>query len=252
MKQETAIRCKILFLLAALLMVQSCGKQNHKPVSDGFLFDVDGCRIYGSFLPPVEPDKYCFILLHGLGSSHREWEYFCNCLKSRKFGYLAIDERGHGKSVYDAGGNAVDYRKFKLYDWQKLIADMRLAVKYLNRHGIRDENIIIVGASIGANISINYCAWDNRINCAVLLSPGQEYAGIKINKAIYEYGSRRLVIAASPLDPYAYMSMKMIASKLPAKKDLYVIEGEGDSHGAKLLNEKKIKELFEILGEPGT
>jgi len=228
-------KLKLLFFLA---FAAGCAV---KPavISGGFLFDVDGCSIYGSFTPPVKPGGSCFILLHGLGSSQDEWDNFCKALKAKGYGCLSYDARGHGKSSADKKGNPVDYRYF-INEWRRMVTDLGAAVKFLGKNNTDRANIIIVGASLGANVALNYCAEDSSITQLVLLSPGIEYAGIRTPEVISRYAGR-LIISASPEDRYAYRSGKILGRN---SSKAFFIEGDGALHGANILKEEKIKELL--------
>lgn len=220
-----------------------------KPVAvkDGFLFNTDGCSINGSFLPPSKTDGYCFVLLHGLGSDHHEWKKFSEALETAGWGHLAYDARGHGGSTADKDGNPVSYRYF-INEWSKMAADLGNAVKFLKRNRIDEGRIIIVGASLGANVALNYCAGNPAIPLLVLLSPGIQYASVRTPEVMEEYGDRGLIISASPQDAYAYRSSKMLMNRVKGKDKALFIDGEGSLHGAGILNAEKIKLLINHIG----
>ena len=241
----TAGKTAFIFFTCCLLITACAVKP--ADVEDGFLFDADGCRINGSFLPPSKPDGYCFILLHGLGSDHKEWKEFSRTLEAAGWGYLAYDARGHGGSSADKKGNPVSYRYF-INEWSKMVPDLGLAVKFLKRNRISDRRIIVVGASLGANVALSYCAGNPAIPILVMLSPGIEYATIRTPEAINEYGDRRLVISASPQDTYAYRSSKLLMNKVSNRNKTLFIEGEGALHGAGILTTEKIELLLRYLG----
>jgi dienelactone hydrolase len=90
------------------------------------------------------------------------------------FHTLAIDLRGHGQS---AGG---DYQSFSDEQHQKAIFDVMAAVDYLRR---QDSNMQIgfIGASIGANLAMQYAA-ANPASFLVLLSPGLNYRGVETGR----------------------------------------------------------------------
>lgn len=235
---------KLLFFLALLCLaaVAACAV---KPaaIKDGFLFDVAGCRFYGSFTPPVKPGGSCFILLHGLGSNHNEWDGFRKALKAKGYGCLSYDARGHGKSSADKKGNPVNYRYF-INEWRGMAADLGAAVEFLEKNNTGRADIIIAGASLGANIALNYCAGEPSITQLVLLSPGIEYAGIRTPEVISRYAGR-LIISASPEDRYAYQSSKILEKAF--KGNGFFIEGDGAFHGAGILTVEKIKELLDCI-----
>ena len=56
---------------------------------------------------------------------------------------------------------------------------MESSLLYLEKQGIDLEKIGIIGASIGANLAIEYLFKKIFIKTAILLSPGLDYRGIK-------------------------------------------------------------------------
>ncbi|MDP3794570.1 MAG: hypothetical protein Q8R13_01415, partial [bacterium] len=52
------------------------------------------------------------------------------------------------------------------------------AVEWLVRRGSLRESVALAGASIGANLALQYLAQDARHRAAILLSPGLDYRGI--------------------------------------------------------------------------
>jgi pimeloyl-ACP methyl ester carboxylesterase len=251
-------KIKLIILFVFIITAAGCFR-NPEAVNDGYLFNVQGCRIYGSFIPPpnvllcktihggLPPQegkgKDCFILLHGLGSNHYEWQKLCDALTTRGYGYLAYDVRGHGKSIEDKDGNPVNYKYFT-NDWQKMTGDLGRGVKFLKSRGIREKNIIIIGASLGANIALNYYVAHPGISLPVLLSPGMEYARIEIGRAIENYGYKALIVMASPGDTYAWNSSVSIVHSVHGA---VFISGEGALHGANMLTDEKIKSLIDNI-----
>ena len=77
---------------------------------------------------------------------------------------IAIDLRGHGES--DKGPES--------------ILDLEIAVDYLVKNrGAKSDKISFIGASIGANLSLQYISEHSEFKTAILLSPGLNYRGIK-------------------------------------------------------------------------
>lgn len=237
---------KEIILIFCLFLSISC-RQKVTDISDDFLFNTpDGFRIYGTFSHPGS-GKYCFVLLHGLGSTSAEWNDFTKKLKSTGYGYLAYDARGHGKSIHKTDNSNISYKNFFRTDWEEMIDDLKSAVSFLKKKGIKPDRTIIAGASLGANITLNYVVNNPRIPLIILLSPGIEYAGISTDTAIKDYGERPIIIAASPHDRYAYVSCEKLISLIEDKSKVAFINGEAAQHGVQILIEDKIERLLELI-----
>ena len=89
---------------------------------------------------------------------------------------LAIDLRGHGESVeiQKVGGAKLklDYEKFSDAEHQASRLDVDAAMNFLKSKGFLEENIVLAGASIGANLTLDAMYRYHKISRGVLLSPG--------------------------------------------------------------------------------
>ncbi|MBI5787027.1 MAG: alpha/beta fold hydrolase [Candidatus Niyogibacteria bacterium] len=113
------------------------------------------------------------LLLHMMPAARSSWDDFAAKLYENGFGVLAIDLRGHGESE----GGPDGWRNFSDEDHQKSIEDVRAAVAFQATEG--HSKFFIAGASIGANLALEYLAESERVSAAVLLSAGLNYRGIQ-------------------------------------------------------------------------
>src|SRR5947209_13357686 len=86
--------------------------------------------------PASSPKNLPIVLLHGLASAARIWDFVAPLLAERGYTVTALDQRGHGESDKPDSG----------YDFATILADDNAAVQAL---GI--EHPIIVGHSWGAD-----------------------------------------------------------------------------------------------------
>src|SRR3989344_7841565 len=86
------------------------------------------------------------ILLHMLGKDRSSWEKVPEVLQHEGFAVLAIDLRGHGKSIKDNFG----FSTFGLSEFQHMVYVVEGAKRFIRKRGLTGD-ISIVGASIGAN-----------------------------------------------------------------------------------------------------
>ena len=158
----------------------------------------DGVLLVGEWTPP-KPGKPSVILLHGLGSVYQEWKPFDQTLISKGIGVLLYDQRGHNRSQKTTSGGTVNYETFYGQGldspWGKMIGDLGEAVQFLKKKGINPKSVGVGGASIGANIAFRYAAAHPEVPFCVVLSPGQDYQGIRTDDAYPSYGHRPLFAA---------------------------------------------------------
>lgn len=157
------------------------------------------------------------ILLHMSYSSRRAWLDFPRTLVGECYAVLAVDLRGHGET----GGE---------HDWVKARDDLQRVVDYLaNRPETQSEKIALVGASIGANLSLTTAAANPALPAVVLLSPGLDYFRISTLDALDLYGERPLLIFVSEEDTYAAESSQKLDSFALGEHELVLFQGAG--HG---------------------
>ena len=130
----------------------------------------DGLTIVGDYYPGT--GKSGVLLLHMMPADRTSWQQLAGQLQENGFHVLAIDLRGHGQSTGGPNG----YQAFSDAQHQQSIFDIESAVEFLRSKGI--EKIHMGGASIGANLALQYASQHQEIASAMLLSPGLDYHGI--------------------------------------------------------------------------
>lgn len=156
---------------------------------------------------PSSANTNAVILLHMLGHNRNDWNGFASTLsnKTNDYAVLSIDLRGHGESTTSQNGNTIlSFQSFTPDDFNKMIMDVKAAKQFLvTQKNINPNNVAIVGASIGANVALNYAAAsDPSIKVVVLLSPGLDYKGVTTSDAIKQY-KVPIYIATAWKDPIA-------------------------------------------------
>ncbi len=134
----------------------------------------DGLNIAASYIPGTVP--FGAVLVHMMPATRGSFDNFAQLLAGAGLHTLAIDLRGHGDST---GG---DYQKFTNEQHQKCIFDVLAAVDFLQKQS-SEMRVGFVGASIGASLSMQYCA-ANPAQFLVLLSPGLQYRGIEAGRLV--------------------------------------------------------------------
>jgi dienelactone hydrolase len=198
-------------------------EEYYKPVRIKYNTE-DDVQIVGAFFrSPKHIEKSSgVILLHMLSRNRNDWNVFAKKLQNSGFFILTIDLRGHGEST-QMGEDTLDFRNFSKEDYQGMLLDAKGAVEFIeNQRDFSTENLIIIGASIGGNIALNYAVTDERVKGVVLLSAGLDYRGIKTEEAMKEYGDRPILIVASEEDKYAYQSAKKLYEVAQGEKEMKI------------------------------
>ena len=195
----------------------------------------DGVEIYGLYTESENWIAPAVLLLHMMPAAKESWSQFQEELREAGFQSLAIDERGHGESVWK-DGERIDYKNFTDTEQQEKILDVEAAMRFLSEQSVESGQTAIAGASIGANLALQYQAEHKEIKATVLLSAGIDYKGIKTEllaervlpeQSVYLAGAKGDVRSsgASCAD-----AAKALYSLLPSKnKKITVFEGK--EHG---------------------
>jgi pimeloyl-ACP methyl ester carboxylesterase len=198
----------------------------------------DQVKLAASYYQPIKEKAPGVILLHMLTRDRNDWHSLAKRLQKNGYGCLSLDFRGHGESLGQS------WRNFTEKDYADLALDLAAGWAFLNNQPhIMRGRIVIIGASIGANIALNFAVDHPDIKALVLLSPGLNYRGIETQGAISNYGRRPLFIAVSKEDLYSANSSAKLHSLAQGKVVLKTYTGSG--HGTKLL--KQEKELADII-----
>lgn len=203
----------------------------------------DGVLIIGHWYP-VENARRVVLLLHMMPATKESWEELARELNKRDIAALAIDLRGHGESVTKGVGGTgvgsrerqkIHFQSFTDQEHQESIRDVRAAVAWLTSQGFDVNQILLGGASIGANLALQFESEMPEIPRVVLLSPGLDYRGVKTEPAIVGLtpDSLLLIIAAQD-DEYASESSKILKDRRPSI-ELSIVDGS--AHGTDLFDE---------------
>lgn len=172
----------------------------------------DSVTIAGSYYDSdsLSASAPALILLHMLGKDRSTWQDFAVRASKAGFAVLSIDLRGHGESTVSASG-PVHFSDFEEVDYNNMQLDVLAAVKWLRAQ--TDDSplsIAIIGASIGANVALNYGVTDPEITALILLSPGENYRGVETKPAALTVGDRPVLFIASDDDNYAAVSTRTL------------------------------------------
>lgn len=191
------------------------------------------------------------ILLHMLGHNRNDWNSFASTLSNKSNGYavLSIDLRGHGDSTTQ-NGNTISFQSFTASDFNKMVADVKAAKQFLViQKNINPNNIAIIGASIGANIALNYAAsLDPSIKTVVLLSPGLDYRGVTTSSVIRQYRGP-IYIATAGKDPIAGNDPQTLCNEIINcnNNNRLKVYQDSNSHGTDMFSDSSLQPPLDKL-----
>ena len=143
----------------------------------------DGVSVVADYYAPREQSPNGVLLVHMMPATRVSWHTFAPELEERGYHVLAIDLRGHGEST----GGPEGYKQFTDEEHQKSIIDLEAAAEFLAKKGVDNKHLSLVGASIGANLALEYGALHTPKNI-ILLSPGLNYHGIAAQPFMKQLG----------------------------------------------------------------
>lgn len=203
-------------------------------VEEIILTTKDGVRIYADYYKGQKPDSPGVVLLHMMPATKESWYDFALKLQESGFQALAIDFRGHGKSIAK-NDETLDYKKFTDKEHQQKIHDAEEAVRFLiNKNNPAPKMLFFAGASIGANLALQYMSQHSRIKGGALLSPGFNYRGVETEQFIEKIADDQSLffIAGGDNDEYSTETVKKLYKIATCKKELRIVENGG--HGTDL------------------
>lgn len=165
----------------------------------------DGVKISANLYPVENPIGWV-LFSHMMPSTKESWDDLAKNFQGASYEGIAIDLRGHGESVKGKSEKGeeikLDYKNFSDADNQKSILDLQAAADYLIKEkNATPDKIIFAGASIGANLSLEYIsnpAFGG--TTAILFSPGLNYYGIKTEPMVKNLMDNQKVFFVSAKD----------------------------------------------------
>ena len=189
----------------------------------------DGTVLSALFTPPVG-DNPLVLMLHGLDSSKEEWQPLISELEKAKWGTMTYDARRSGTP------------------WQKWVDDEGAVVRFIEKAGTPRSRIFLVGASLGANVSLKYSELTRVGKGLILLSPGLNYQGLITADSVGKV-SAPILIVASPADAYA-ASSSLELKKISKHVQLWMDVKPG--HGVQMFDPALLARILDWLEKQNT
>ncbi len=204
------------------------------------IFTEDGVEIIGDYYY-VPKSKFAGILVHMMPTDRKSLKEMAKILNTNGYSALAIDLRGHGESVNSSKGR-LDYRNFSNQEHQNSILDIKAASRFLENEGYSLKNQFLIGASIGANLSLQFLSQNQDIKAAVLISPGRNYRDIEIENFLNKDLENKILVISSKQDSQSFNSLEIFNLKTPSAT---LIIYEGNLHGTNIFN--KYPDLYQKI-----
>lgn len=209
----------------------------------------DGWNLATGYIA-AKSGKKTAILLHDAGKNRQSFQTFASSLESQGYGYLVLDLRGHGESV-----NLGRYTSFAKEgvdnDYNKMTRDVNAAMEYLSKKRIAEQNIVLIGVGLGANVAAKAASLWPEIGGVAMINPSVNYRDILPVPALRVYKGP-VFIAAAADDKKAFLEASVL------RNVAFLSSGEGqvtfasvyDKKGHELLDAWATAELLQWLQTP--
>ncbi|MDO8462837.1 MAG: alpha/beta fold hydrolase [bacterium] len=180
----------------------------------------------------VDAPRGWVLLLHMMPATKESYRELAAELQRVGIASLAFDQRGHGAST----GGPDGYASFSNAEQQEKREDVRAAIAFLHERGMTSEHLVVVGASIGANLALDALTGDLAIPAAVLLSPGHIYHGISADALAGAVAPHQRVylVAGGANDAYSTETIAALGETLADRATVRVLDDA--SHGTEMFN----------------
>lgn len=209
---------------------------------------VDGVKIVGDWVT-APTTLGAVILVHSMQTTRSSWAAVQAALAKRGLASVAIDLRGHGDSIVGPEGAGIDAKTFKSdAEHQSSLYDVIGAYEWLRDRGIAPSQMAVVGASIGANLAVEFLLEHPLVAAGALLSPGADYHGTNVvADAPSVLPDQSMWIAASEIDDQESFeaSQKVYEEVTSDRKTFVPLKNAG--HGTEMFNSHP--ELIETLAD---
>jgi alpha-beta hydrolase superfamily lysophospholipase len=220
----------VLFLFSFVTFAEAKPKKT-KPISTKHKIEFvtrDKFILVGDlYIATQETDKPLIVLLHSFSLNAQTWRDMAESLRVKGFNVLAMDLRGHGRSVYDENLKLKSRFYYKNDTWAKLPKDVVDSVKYIkaNYPKINCDDIVIVGADIGASAgAVAAMSFSKVPQKLVLISPMLEFKGLRMPVRTNKFIETKIMMVLAKTDRI----LMNFNTKVPAIIKTYPLGGPGN------------------------
>lgn len=210
----------------------------------------DGVEIVADYYAPLDDSKGkapCAICVHMYPAERTSWKPLVPDLLHAGFAVLAYDIRGAGESVLP---KEKYLRRFYSDRDEKLFGaawkDAEAAAKWLAKQpGCDAERIVMIGASVGCSISMDFASRNAQVRGIICLSPGVDYMGIDSLKHARKLKDRALLLVAPKTEADAPRRL----AKIVKTAEVDIRPGTEAQHGTRMFDAEYGASLREKIAE---
>ena len=179
------------------------------------------------YLATPQTNKPLVVCLHSFSMSAQVWKDFAKELRDKGYNVLAMDLRGHGRSVYNENLKLKSRFYYKQDTWQKLPKDTIDAIKYVkaNYPKVNCDDVIVIGADIGASAgAIASMSLKKTPEKIIMISPMLEFKGLRMPVRTTKFYDSKIMMVLAKTDRV----LLNFDTKTPAIVKHYPIGGPGN------------------------
>ncbi len=218
-----------------------------------FLTTTDNKKIAANYFPvdskTSATPKGWIVYLHMMPATKESWNALADRFCQQGYAGIAIDLRGHGAS--DDGPQG--FARYSDAEHQGSLRDVDATVDFLKGIGAHDDRVSFIGASIGANLALQYIYNHRGFKKAILLSPGLDYHGIAIKHRIEGLPEDKKILFIGSLDDDRVIDnaadVEMLFNAIPNGVEAKKIITETGGHGTAIVSHhpELIDELIHFI-----
>ncbi|MBQ4646279.1 MAG: alpha/beta fold hydrolase [Candidatus Gastranaerophilales bacterium] len=197
----------LVLLLFSFMNLAEAKPKKKKPISTKHKIEFvtrDKFILVGDlYLASPETNKPLVICLHSFSMNAQVWKDMAQNLRIKGYNVLAMDLRGHGRSVYNENLKLKSRYYYKQDTWQKLPKDVYDAVKYVkaNYPKVNCNDVIIIGADIGASAgAIGAMSLPKAPLKMVMISPMIEFKGLRMPVRTNKFVDTKIMMVLAKTD----------------------------------------------------
>lgn len=203
------IKNLLLFVLAIFVLTITPQNAYCKTIKKEIEVQTKDARIIKATLSYVKINKVekypTVVLIHSLGYSSADWGNLISDLNNAGYAVIAVDLRGHGKSIYDSNFRRKTWANFTPKVYQKFPNDVVTILNKAQKDSkkVSLNNLALVGADIGANTAVLVAKeLKYKPKTIVLISPTTSFKGLYIPIAMTQIGRIPILSMVSEKDTY--------------------------------------------------